>query len=1687
MSTANFTIANRRIVWPSGAIFNGLGLNLNDNQMSVVVNASKGTPLTSLFPGIQMVRVACNGYDDPTSFDSFVTTVTALNIIVLIEHHPWPQLNALTGSDLTAQTNWLASMATHFKGNILVWLAAGQNEPQGGNIAAEQQAGYTAIRNTGNNNLIALESLGGGNPGSMGGGYAGIPTNSYASMSGVFFDLHFYQWVVNFFHAGAYANDTASITGALFGTSTINQGSYVAGANTTGFAGLATYTSLDGAIPIVIGETGPGDGNSIQSPQDLVLPTVVAQQGYPALAWAWEPSYPLNLTQNNNALLSPWGTTWAPLVAAIKAPGNPVPTPTPVVPTPTPTPTAKTRAGLISYLATLAGNHAISGQFYERNAPGGDGSYAEAAQIKQLYGQTPGVAGFDFYYDNANLAFRADTAGAVAGAKTQWDLGGLVTVSCEFPNPVTGNGAHDASGNNILTNLINPSFSAYNTFRGIMDDVAAGLKAMQDYGIIVIHRPFHESVLQGSWWWDQTGGNPTAFKNFWQYYYNYMTVTKGLTNMVWLYSSGSFSNTVGSGSNILDRVPYAGQADMIGQDSYTSNLPGQYQQVYNDMTTSGLVICMSEFGSGDAGVPDDSFDQNSLVTAMRNNFPKNVYWMNWGEGGGGGWGLLRMQNVSAALANSWTLNAGQMSAFFTGSSGGGTPTPTPVPPGIPLLTTTSGGSFQDSHGFTYTLSSGGVFQKNGVETNGGAGTSQATYVNSIVWALDGSSLLWYQYDPIADSFGSPTSVSPIPTTGGGFTPSPNGTVIVGAGNPLTITDANGNVWAITAGGQVIVTPLGGSPTIDQTTNGVDELAWISGLIWHHSTLDGGLWWHKSSPSDTWAGGTSTSPIGNAPVASPDGTIVSTAGPAIVDSNGNLWTLKLTTPTNPVVGFSVYVNGQLDPNSGNTAEIAFVSNVLWKKDNNQLWQQKVLSNDTWTPVGGTLTGPFSTGGGGNPDVVTGTGANQFILKMSGDAFANGDGSSDIAGDPAFKVSLDGSLLSANNYITTASHALSAVQNFVFNGTYSTAQHIITVNYVNDAITAGVGDRQLYVNDIIWEGASTGLNAQLQANGPQNFTIAATPTPTPTPPTPTPTPSGPAIPALPGKTIIPPDVTTGTGSDQLVIGASSDAYANGDGTSDAAGNAKFSLTVDGITQGTTFIAAAAHSSSQYEQFIFNGTFGVGTHTVAVSFLNNADDGSSGLGHDRNLYVDGVIYQGLNTNQSSVLYANGTSTFTVTGTSAPTPTPPTPTPTPAPPISGNTWNIHTGIRTWAAQEVVQLGDIRQNNGIAYECVTPGVCGVLGAGPTGTGSNIVDNSAHWRFLSNVDFFATSGAVAQLPSQFSADLTFQYWNEANQTTTAGVPFFTLQGHNMYASAIGGFSSDFSSDFAGGSASQASYNLILTAAAGFGIRDSLATESRPLQYDGNRGVAFLQPLTATTTTSYAIVNDPSVIIDGLQFKDPLGTSDSIMLSVLNTNTRLIVRNCIFDGASQQGGAFMFFLNSSGSVIVYNCLIIDRMASTVAGIAFRVAQGVTSARFVNCTFVAVNSPTNGVLFSSVSGFTGGIVKNCGIFGYGATADANWTFDHCVTDKANFGSGVDGGNNIFSSTAAANFRDPTADWSLLPTSPMIDHAIIDTIDIPSSDDIARLQRGQGPAWDVGCWEAESYGVREDKTAAVEIWNS
>jgi hypothetical protein len=760
----------------------------------------------------------------------------------------------------------------------------------------------------------------------------------------------------------------------------------------------------------------------------------------------------------------------------------------------------------------------------------------------------------------------------------------------------------------------------------------------------------------------------------------------------------------------------------------------------------------------------------------------------------------------------------------------------------------------------------------------------------------------------------------------------------------------------------------------------------------------------------------TAGIGTGPppvTASANNTTVPPAA-SITDNSGNVWT---------IISAQVAVNGVADTTTFDVIELAWVNGTIWLNNLEGDWYFKVLPTDSWT-LG---SNPFGTGAA-SPDrtVVTkvntpiiDNGGNSWTINVPGQVAVNG------VADPSTPGTLEIAWVSGLIWRENTSSQwfwtnTTAPNNWTLgNNPLATASPNGTVtNKINTPITDANGN--------VWTIQASG---QVAFNGVPDATAATA-----------------TVQLGYFSGLIYRQDNNGQWWRTLTPGAWI-AVASPLGGSPVASPNGTIVTGPGPTTGSI-----TDANGNVWTITIAATPGVGT--IAVNGVNDVSI----------LQVADLIELAFVGNQIWIEHATNLwqfktlpgDTWKPVGGTATNPLSTAPN-TPA----GAVWNIHNGIAAWTGSATMLLGARRSNNGVAYQCVLGGITAANG-GPMGTGSNILDGTARWAFLSNIDFTDRSGAFASLPVTFSQSLMWLFWNDASQTTTAAVPFLNLIGHTMGTN-----------------------QLTLTAAPQDGLRTYLASQSRPLT-STTAATAFLEPQAVAAAVNYLIIADPTVVIDGLTFIDPTSASGSTILITQTGNTSLVVRNCIFDGYSQPGGATMIALSAAGSVLFANCLFIDRQPA--AGTFWAIFSGSanpTTLRFVNCTFVAVNSPSAATPLLNPSG-AGYICRNCAFFGYGGSGGyAGFTLDHCATDQANFGAGIDGGNNLFNLSMAATFVNPLQDFRLLGSSALLNAAVTDLADIPAGDDISALTRKQGAAWDIGCWERLSYSTAEIRPQPIKFW--
>ena len=100
------------------------------------------------------------------------------------------------------------------------------------------------------------------------------------------------------------------------------------------------------------------------------------------------------------------------------------------------------------------------------------------------------------------------------------------------PEGVSGDCTSNSNMDTYAQQMMQSGTTPNAQWNSMLDSFAAGLQNLQNAGVVVILRPFHES--NGNWFWWSSPGEPTK-EALWRYVENYFNNVKGLHNIIWEY------------------------------------------------------------------------------------------------------------------------------------------------------------------------------------------------------------------------------------------------------------------------------------------------------------------------------------------------------------------------------------------------------------------------------------------------------------------------------------------------------------------------------------------------------------------------------------------------------------------------------------------------------------------------------------------------------------------------------------------------------------------------------------------------------------------------------------------------------------------------------------------------------------------------------------------------------------------------------------------------------------------------------------------------------------------------------------------------------------------------------------------------------------------------------------------------
>ncbi|MCR4793801.1 MULTISPECIES: glycosyl hydrolase [Ruminococcus] len=275
-----------------------------------------------------------------------------------------------------------------------------------------------------------------------------------------------------------------------------------------------------------------------------------------------------------------------------------------------------------------------------RNYTYNDYNY-EVRYIKELTGEEPAIRGFDF--GSYCPCYAWDDG--VAQRMIDWakNKNGICTASWHVNVPKTkasytlgepldfGLTTYTENTDFVTANCMVKGTMEYDYFQLCMKNLAAELKKLQDAGVPVIFRPFHEAEGNpsrtddpidgsGAWfWWSKEGA--VVYNKLWNFLQDTLTNEYGLHNLIWEQNLYAWSDNSAKWYSGDDKV------DIVGFDKYNCQYnrhDGKQQGVPNEDAEAGIFYTLNKFVNGNKMV---SMPENDSCPSLNNMQVEHAYWL----------------------------------------------------------------------------------------------------------------------------------------------------------------------------------------------------------------------------------------------------------------------------------------------------------------------------------------------------------------------------------------------------------------------------------------------------------------------------------------------------------------------------------------------------------------------------------------------------------------------------------------------------------------------------------------------------------------------------------------------------------------------------------------------------------------------------------------------------------------------------------------------------------------------------------------------------------------------------------------------------------------------------------------------------------------------------------------------------
>ena len=287
---------------------------------------------------------------------------------------------------------------------------------------------------------------------------------------------------------------------------------------------------------------------------------------------------------------------------------------------------------VLEYLAKLPSapsNHIIVGQHVTDIEK--DWSN-HVATLPALTGHWPGVVSFAAEV-GSNAVLQMDVV--LPRALEVWTNGGLPLIKWQIANPWRGSRL-DPTGAENIPELLNPATAlatnqfARSNYLALRDNIATNLITLRDLGVVVLFRPFSE--MNGAWFWH--GNKKRAdYIALWRDLHDYLTFTRGLTNLLWVYESDSTAHMIlgmanSSGTMVDYYYPGDDLVDIAGHNFYDDDwkLAFDTDAIWRRY---GKVFAIPQAGKGSGQASNTNWSNLTYLDGISNTVPRCSFFCVW--------------------------------------------------------------------------------------------------------------------------------------------------------------------------------------------------------------------------------------------------------------------------------------------------------------------------------------------------------------------------------------------------------------------------------------------------------------------------------------------------------------------------------------------------------------------------------------------------------------------------------------------------------------------------------------------------------------------------------------------------------------------------------------------------------------------------------------------------------------------------------------------------------------------------------------------------------------------------------------------------------------------------------------------------------------------------------------------------